>query len=330
MLYELWSVLRAFLRHAAGRLSPLVIVGVSVGIALLLPAGARQVLSLWSLLEHDKVSLVAVEMILAIFLMVCFNYVHRHIRDRSLATAARGAGLVSFFPHPTPEAQRRILCVKAEQGAGRTAMVIGSSGSGSPRDQVGDLSSVLDTCLEAKVFLANPFRQDAQARMGALGRSADALPAFREEVRQSIALLKRLKAMGKIVKLKLYAEPLLVKLVILGDSIWLQHHHAELNGRHMPEYVLQRNGRTHGFYSFYAHYFMERWEQCDCPEYDLDTDELVYRTRAGREIRREPVEISAAQRRSAVDGTPSPHVSDAFQLRHAPGPYLPVRGYGLD
>ncbi|MDR4472876.1 MAG: hypothetical protein MRJ92_09620 [Nitrospira sp.] len=101
-MYELWSVLRAFLRHAAGRLSPLVIVGVSVGIALLLPAGARQVLSLWSLLEHDKVSLVAVEMILAIFLMVCFNYVHRHVRDRSLATAARGAGLVSFFPIPRP------------------------------------------------------------------------------------------------------------------------------------------------------------------------------------------------------------------------------------
>ena len=330
MLYELWSVLRAFLGHGAGRLSHLVIVGVSAGIALLLPAGVRQFLSLWSLLEHDKVSLVAVEMILAILLMVCFNYVHRHVRDRSLATAATGAGLVSFFPRPAPEAQRRITCVKKEQGTGRTVMVIGSSGSGSLMDQVGDLSSVLDTCLEAKVFLANPFSQDAQARMGAFGRPADALPAFREEVRQSIALLKRLRAMGKVVKLKLYADPPLVKLVILGDYIWLQHHHAELDGRYMPEYLLQRNGQTHGFYSFYAHYFMERWEHCDCPEYDLDTDELVYRSRAGREIRREPVEISAAQSRPAVDATPPRHGHDAFQLRHAPGPYLPVRGYGLD
>lgn len=330
MLYELWSVLRAFLRHVTGSLSHLVIVGISAGIALLLPAGARQFLSVWSLVEHDKVSRVVVDMLLVILLMVCFNSVYRHVRDRSLAMAASGAGLVSFFPRPGPEAQRRITRVKEELGAGRTVMVIGSSGCGSLMDQVGDLSSVLDRCLEAKIFLLNPFSQDAQARMGALGRPAGALPAFREEVRQSIALLKRLKAMGKVVKLKLYSDPPLVKMVILGDYIWLQHTHADLDGQHMPEYLLQRNGRTHGFYSFYAHYFMERWEKCDCPEYDLDTDELVYRGRAGREIRREPVEISVAQNRPAVDVTPSCHFHDAFQLRHAPGPYLPVRGYGLD
>ncbi len=308
----------------------MIIVAMGAGIALLLPAGAREFLSFWSQVEHDKFSLIAVEMTAAVVFMACFTAIHRSLRDRSLAAAARGAGLVSFFPRPAPEAQRRIAALKEGQGAGRTVMVIGSSGSGSLVDQVGDLSSVLDKCLEAKIFLVNPFSQDARMRVEALTSPPATLPAFREEVRQSIALLKRLKALGKVVKLKLYADPPLVKLVILGDYIWLQHYHADLDGQNMPEYVLQRNPATHGLYSFYAHYFMQRWESVDSPEYDLDRDELVYRTRTGQEIRREPVEIGAAPAGSSIAECSSVGPSGVFQLRHAPGPYLPVRGYDLD
>ncbi len=220
--------------------------------------------------------------------------------------------------------------MKEEQGAGRTVMVIGSSGSGSLVDQMGDLSSVLDKCLEAKIFLVNPFSQDARVRMEALAHPPSALPACREEVRHSIALLKRIKAMGKVVRLKLYSDPPLVKLVILGEYIWLQHYHADLDGQNMPEYVLRRNCKTHGLYSFYAHYFMQRWESVDSPEYDLDRDELVYRSRTGQEIRRDPVEIGATQAGAAATEPSSVSPREAFQLRHAPGPYLPVRGYDLE
>jgi len=111
---------------------------------------------------------------------------------------------------------------------------------------------------------------------------------FQEEVRRSIELLKRLRALGKSVRLKLYAEPPLVKLVILGDYLWLQHYHPDLNVRAMPEYVLQHNLKDHGLYTFYYHYFVQRWGSCDIPEYDLDTDELVYRSWQGREVRRVP------------------------------------------
>ena len=294
MFHESCFVLRAFFRHAAGSLYHIVIVAMSAGIALLLPAGAGRFLSFWSHVEHDKFSLIVVEMIAAVLLMVGFNYIHRSLRDRALAEVALGAGLVSFFPRRGPEAQRRIAALKDEQGTGRSVMVIGSSGAGTLVDQVGDLSSVLDKCLEAKILLVNPFSQDARARMQALAHPACTYPAFREEVRQSIALLKRLKAIGKVVKLKLYADAPLVKLVILGDYLWLQHYHADLDIQNMPEYVLQRNRKEHGLYTFYAHYFMQRWESPELPEYDLDTDELVYRSRTGQEIRREPVEIGAA------------------------------------
>lgn len=290
LFQESWSTIQTFLRDAAGSLYHIAVVALSAGIALLLPAGARQFLSFWSRVEHDRLSLVTVEMIVAILLIVCLNYIHRSIRDRALAAAAAGAGLVSFFPRRARGAQRRIKQLKEEQGTGRTIMVMGSSGSSTFVDHVGDLSSVLDKCVGAKILLVNPYSQEASARIRAIGHPEYTLATFREEVRQSIALLKRLKAMGKAVKLKLYAGPPLVKMVILGDYLWLQHYHADLDVQTMPEYVLRRNRKDRSLYTLYAHYFEQRWESIEIPEYDLETDELVYRSRTGHEIRRERFE----------------------------------------
>jgi hypothetical protein len=291
LFHEFWSVVRALLRDAAGSLYHIAVVAVSAGIALLLPAGAKQFLAFWSRVEHDKLSLIAVEMAVAILLIVCLSYLRRSIRDRALATVATGAGLISFFPRRTRGAQQRIKKLKEEQGTGRTIMIIGSSGYSTLVDHVGDLSSVLDKCLGAKLLLVNPYSLEAVTRIEAIGNPDYTLATFREEVRQSIEFLKRLKAMGKAVKLKLYSDPPLVKMVILGDYLWLQHYHADLDVQTMPEYVLRHNRKDHGFYTLYAHYFEQRWESAEIPEYDFETDELVYRTKTGSEIRRERFEI---------------------------------------
>lgn len=330
MFHEFCSILRACFRQSAGSLSHMVIVAMSAGIALLLPVGAARFLSFWSHVEQDRVSLIAVEMVAAVLLMAGINFVHRSLRDRALANAARGAGLVSFFPRRGPEVHQRIQALKDEQGTGRSVMVIGSSGAGNLVDHVGDLSSVLDKCLEAKILLVNPFHREVRARMATLAHPDNPYPQFREDVRQSIALLKRLKAMGKVVRLKLYPDAPLVKLVILGEYLWLQHGPADLAVQHMPEYVLRRSRKDQGLYTFYAHYFLQRWESADFPEYDLETDELVYRSRTGQEIRREPVEIGPAAFVHHPAENPRVDAGDPFQLLHAPGPYLPVRGYDVD
>lgn len=291
MFQEIWSTVRAFLRNSARSLYHIIVVALSAGIALLLPAGARQFLSFWSRVEQDRLSLIAVEMTVAILLIVCLNYFHRSIRDRALASVAVGAGLVSFFPRRTRGAQRHIKQLKEEQGTGRTISVIGSSGHSTFVDQVGGLSSVLDKCLGARIMLVNPYSQEASARIQAISHPEFTLETFREEIRQSVRLLKRLKAMGKAVKLKLYSDSPLIKLVILGDYLWLQHYHADLDVKTMPEYVLRHNCKDHGLYTLYAHYFTQRWESAEIPEYDLDKDELVYRNRTGNEIRRERFEI---------------------------------------
>ena len=291
MFQEIWSTVRAFFRDTAGSLYHIVVVALSGGIALLLPAGAKQFLSFWSRVEQDRLSLIAVEMTVAVLLIVCLNYFHRSIRDRALASVAAGAGLVSFFPRRTRGAQRRIKQLKEEQSTGRTISVIGSSGHSTFVDQVGGLSSVLDKCLGARIMLVNPYSQEVSARIQAISHPEFTLEKFQKEVQQSIQLLKRLKAMGKAVKLKLYSDSPLIKLVILGDYLWLQHYHADLDVQTMPEYVLRHNRKDHGLFTLYAHYFVQRWESAEIPEYDLDTDELVYRSRTGNEIRRERFEI---------------------------------------
>ena len=228
---------------------------------------------------------------------------------------------MSFFPRRARGAERCIRKLKEEQGTGRTIMVMGSSGARTFGDQVGDLSSVLDKCIGAKILLVNPYSPEASQRIQAIDHPDYNLAAFRNEVRQSIALLKRLKAMGKTVRLKLYADSPLVKMVILGDYLWLQHYHADVDVQTLPEYVLQHNCKAHGLYSLCTHYFEQRWASTEIPEYDLETDELVYRSRTGSEIRREPFECEPAlEIAGAIATVPDPlpepvHSSNARQFQ---------------
>jgi hypothetical protein len=311
LLREYSLTVRGLFRDAAGSLYHIVVVAMSAGIALMLPTGARQFLALWSRVEHDKFSLIAMEMTVAVLLILFLSYVHRSIKDRALAAVANGAGLVSFFPRRAKDAQRHLARLKDEQGTGRTVLVMGSSGSSTLVDQVGNLSSVLDKCLGAKILLVNPFSHEASARIRAISHPEHTLATFQEEVRQSIEFLKRLKAMGKAIKLKLYSDPPLVKMVILGDYLWLQHYHAELDVETMPEYLLRHNRQDHGFYSLYAHYFEQRWESAGIPEYDFETDELVYRNKTGGELRRERFGIEPA---AEVIVEPSDFVAEPVQL----------------
>ncbi len=300
----------------------------SAWIALSLPTVARSILAYWSSVENEKTSLLLLEIAVAVFLIVFFNYVRRSVQDRNLAKMAIGAGLVSFFPSRGRRAQGRIRKLKEKHGMGRTVLVIGSSGYGTFVDQVGDLSTVLEKCLGAKILLVNPYSQEASTRIRAIAHPDFTLPNFRKEVRQSIELLKRFKAIGKAVKLKLYSDPPLIKLVILGDYLWLQHYHTDLDVQRMPEYVLQHNLKDHGLYSLCYQYFVQRWESAEIPEYDLDTDELVYRGTNGGEIERVrfgPEETSPGVRQGVEDLSLTPDATRIESSRRCGTELLQVK-----
>lgn len=263
------------------------VVVLSAAIAWSLPNIARQFLTFWSRVEHEQVLLLTVEVCVALFLIAVSGYLWQAFHDRRQAGMARGAGLVSFFPLHDPDADRAIRKLKEQQSLGRTALAIGVTGRGTVIDDKAEIHALLETCLEAKLILLNPFSEEAIRRAQSLSH-LDITPArFLDELAETIALIKRFRANGKVIRLKLYSDRPHLRMIILGDYLWLQHYHTGLDVRWMPEYVFQHKVDHHGLYTLFYQYFTKRWENQEIPEYDFQTDELVYRTRSGSELRRE-------------------------------------------
>jgi len=276
------------LKTASGIGYHVAILVLSTAIAFSLPWAAGNLLKKWSVVTKGKISLLSVEIGVAILLIILFNFLRQSYHDRQLARMANWAGFVSFIAARGESARKRIRKLKEKHGRGRVVKVLGSSGYATFVDQVGDLSDLLGNCLGANILLMNPFSSEANRRVQAVADPHFTLERFRDEVFESITLLKRLKAMGKNMKLKLYSEPPLFKLVILGDYLWLQHYHADLDVQRMPEFVFQHHPNHHGLYTVFYQYFNQKWESHEIPDYDLDTDELVFRGINGREIERVP------------------------------------------
>jgi hypothetical protein len=285
----------------------IVVLVLSAAIALSLPAIAGRFLSYWDKVQDDKTALLVVEATVASLLIIFANAVRISLNNRALAQMAIGAGLASYYPSHEPNARKRIQQLKEKQGTGRTIMAIGSSGYGTLTDQVGDLASVLQRCTGAKILLANPYSPEARARISAIADPEYTIEVFQQEVRQSIELLKRLQAIGKSIRLKFYSDAPLVKLVILGDYLWLQHYHPDLHIRSMPEYVLKHNPNDHGLYTFYHHYFIQRWTSPDVADYDFEHNELVYRSPHGSSERRVPFVPDTQPEPVMMSGFPSLH-----------------------
>lgn len=269
----------------------IVIVALSAAIALSLPFTAsfvaRNFLVYWSLIEDKKLFLISVEIAVAILLILFFNYIGRSWSDRKFSNMARSAGIAYFFTTRGFFAQRRIKKLKEEQGFARDVMIIGSTGLRTFVDPKGDLHNVIQNCREAKIMLLNPYSEGARIRASSILDPDFTVEKFGEQAMKSIDFLKGLKAVQKNIKLKLYGSAPFLKLSILGDYLWMKHYHPGIDAQAMPEYVFEHNQNPSSLYTYFYPYFLIRWNNPDIPEYDFDTDELVYRDIDGNEVRRE-------------------------------------------
>lgn len=267
------------------------VVALSAGIALSLPftvsSLATNLLIYWSLIENEKVFLISLEIAVALLLILLFNYVGSGWRHRKFSHMALGAGMLYFSAGRGRLARRRIRKLKENQGFARDIMIIGSTGFRTFVHPRGDLHGAVRNCREAKIMLLDPKSEGARTRAKSI-LHADVTPeSFREQIVKTIHFLKGLKAIQKNVKLKLYQDAPLLKLAVLGDYIWMQHYHPGLDVRAMPEYMFTHNQDPGGLYAPVYQYVLTRWENPGIPEYDLETDELVYKDMGGAEVRRE-------------------------------------------
>jgi hypothetical protein len=266
------------------------VVVLSAGIALSLPVTikyiAQRILMYWSVVENEEFFLVATEIGAAIVLIVFFNAIIRGWRIRKISRMAKDAGLAGVSRATALLERRRLKKLKEGQGFGRNVMIISSTGFRTFADPAGDMYEVLRTCREAKILLLDPLKDGVTARARSLADPYITPESFRVQIIRSIDFLKGLKAHQKNIRLKLYQDVPLLKLAILGDYLCLQHYPAGLDVRKMPEYVFKHD-QNGGLFNLFYQYFVSRWFDPNIPEYDLDTDELVYRDKAGNEVRRE-------------------------------------------
>jgi hypothetical protein len=289
------------LHHLTSMSSHLVVIVVSAGIAFSLPWAARHFLTFWSHVEHEQMLLMSVEVAVAALLILLVNLVRRSIKDRRLANIAVDAGLVSCFQSQGKGVRHQVAVNKSQQGLGRQLRVIGFTGFSTFADPKSDLYPVVQSCLEARILLANPLDDRLRRNIECLPDSVVTWEQVQREVMTSIALLKRLKAAGKRVRLKLYSDPPLVRLAILGEHVWLQCYHTDFEVGTRPLYVFQHDRQEHGLYALWYQYFLKRWTDQTLPEYDLDRDELVYREESDGELKREMLDPGLATIASQLD-----------------------------
>jgi hypothetical protein len=194
-------------------------------------------------------------------------------------------------------AQKRLM---EAHGNGRSVMLLGSTGHRTFVDPEGDMHRVLSRCRDARLMLLNPYSEGARTRAKSIVDPEVTPERLREQIQKSIAFLKELKAAQKDIRLKLYADPPHLKLIILGDHLWMQHYHPGIDVRSMPTYAFTHNQAPGSLYAPLYEYFTRRWGDPEIPEYDLETDEMVCRDRAGNEVSREPFEKAG----SACQGPP--------------------------
>ena len=266
------------------------VVILSAGIALLLPDIikylTRKVLLYWSFIENQELILISTEIAAAVFLIVLINMALRGWRMRRRSQMAGTAGLARVAPANSFLAKRQLKNLKEDQGEGRNVMMISSTGFQTFTDPAGDMHNVLKNCREAKIMLLDPLKEGVTSRAKSLNDPDITPERFRDQIINSIDFLKGLKGLQKNIRLKLYREAPLLKLAILGDYLCLQNYPMGFNARTLPEYVFE-HGQKGGLFDLFYQYFVTRWLDPKIPEYDLDTDELVFRDKAGNEVKRE-------------------------------------------
>lgn len=267
------------------------VVLLSAALALSMPflvsAMAGKLLASWAFIENEKVFLAAIEIVTAVTLILFFNFVRRAWNDRRLARMAKSAGLVQATRfRGTFLFKRRVRHMKKKLGFAREIMIIGSTGYRSFVEQQGDLHEAVQNSRDAKIMLLDPLKYGAIARARSIPDPEITPEVIREQIIKSIDFLKTLRAAQKTVTLKLYPDMPLLKLAILGDYAFIRHYHTGLNVRHMPEFTFKNEHDHGGLYLPMYRYFLSKWQDPGIPEYDLDTDELVYRDHMGYEVMR--------------------------------------------
>jgi len=281
--YSFLNGLRQVLSHGAVTI-------LAVAIAFSLPGFANYILNeWWPEVESNANLLLGTEIALASVLALVFNLAAIAWEHRQ---RVRIAGLASLVYARNADAgwwsRRRERALVNQLTTARDAYVLTLTGYDTLVAEDSLLRPVIDKAYEIRVMLVNPCGPGLRRRAESLPSEITVL-TLHTEIEATIGALSALRKYGKKVKLKFYDEEPFWKIVVLGDYLWVQHCHSGFVVREQPEYVfaLQHTEPRHGLFVPFYMIFLNYWNDPRHPEYDFDTNELVYRDAGGKETGRE-------------------------------------------
>lgn len=260
----------------------------AVAIAFSMPRAAQYILyRWWPKVAGDAGLLVATEIGLAAALVLFFNVSHIALRNFRKGRVADMASLVYVRDKGDRIGRLRERWLMKRLPAARDASILALTGFNAFASPESLLHEPLKHAYEVRVMLLNPHAHGAARRAESL-TPAVTMQTYAEETDAAIGFLRELHLRGKKVTLKFYDEEPFLTVAVVGEHIWVQHCHAGVPILDQPEYVfaLNREQPARGFFAPLYMYFLERWIDVRCPQYDFDTGELVCRDAGGRETER--------------------------------------------
>ena len=302
--HSLWSGLRQIFTHG-------IITALAVAIAFSLPGIANYILNeWWPEVESNANLLLATEIALASVLALAFNLAKIAWDSRQSVRTARLASLIYARSAGAGWwSRRRERALIRQLPAPRDAFVLTLTGYDTFVADDSLLRGVIGKAYEIRVMLVNPVGKALRERAESLPPEITVL-TLHTEIEAAIGYLSALRKFGKMVKLKFYDEEPFWKLIVLGDYVWVQHCHSGFAVKQQPEFVfaLQQREPRHGLFVPFYMVFLNQWNDPRHPEYDFDTNELVYRDASGRETGRTALGVPI---NGATMPLPSPRVPGA-------------------
>ena len=278
-----------------------IITVLAVIIAFSLPEAANYILNeWWPEVERNANLLLATEIALASVLALLFNLAKIAWNHRQGLAIQRLASLVyARDARRSWWSRRRERALVAEFPAARDAFVLTLTGHDTFLAGDSLLRGLIEKAYEIRILLVNPLGDGLRKRADSLPPEITVL-SLHNEIEATVGYLSALRKFGKKIKVKFYDEEPFWKLVVLGDYVWVQHCHSGFAVRQQPEYVfaLQHREPRHGLFVPFYMLFLDEWNDPNHPEYDFDSNDLVYRDPSGKETRRialgVPIDGSAA------------------------------------
>lgn len=247
---------------------------------------AQEFIKHWYIIENSKIFLVALEIIVSICLISIVSLFISYFKERKITEAAKNLGVVQVSSPAKLFSKNRVKKYKEDQGLRRELMIIGSTGHHTFVSQESELHRVLLDCRESRILLLDPFSEGAKQRSMSLKDSEITPENFKNQIIKTIEYLKELSKTKANIRLKLYPNAPLIKLVIIGDILYMKNYPPGVSAREMHEFMFAHNKKFDGMYDLLCRYFLSCWNDYQLPEYDFNTGDLVYRDRSENELKR--------------------------------------------